>query len=96
MTIELTIAMYKIAGNELRRAILDIENLKPNLLHVVQQRMDEHDAEMASKYVANNAAQPNLEQVNETQEWSEHSPKGGNAKKKSSGKLPTVEEEKKK
>lgn len=51
MAIELTTTLYKITGNELRNMVMGIENIKPNLLHLIQQRFDEIDAEVGSKYV---------------------------------------------
>lgn len=35
MAIELTTTLYKITGNELRNMVMSIENLKPNLLHLI-------------------------------------------------------------
>jgi len=73
VSIEVTMAMYKIVGPELKRMIQEIENLKPNILQTITKRMEEHDASTGQKFTRPEQQQQQypLEKVEETQEWSE-------------------------
>ena len=39
VAIEVSLAMYKIIGNEVKQMIQDVEGLKPNLLQTIAKRM---------------------------------------------------------
>lgn len=43
--------MYKSCGAELKKMILEIDGLKPNLLQILTKRMQEIDEGKGSKYV---------------------------------------------
>jgi len=49
LAIELSVTLYQILGQEVRDAVHNIENLKPNLLQQIIERMDEIDKVMTER-----------------------------------------------
>jgi len=73
VAVELCATLYQILGQEIRIAVNNIENLKPNLLSQINQRMDEID-EIQMQNQESPDVVNNLSLVEETNENNEHSP----------------------
>ena len=88
IAIDVTVELYKKCGAELKRMVQEVDKLKPHLLQEITSRLQHVDQGRGTKYVAGSSdpeggigtAQENvvggLEQVAETNEWSEQSPSG--------------------
>jgi len=63
IAIEVTVALYRIIGGEVKRMVQEVEGIKPNMLQTITKRMNEIDEQKGGKYVVNNVEadkNPNL------------------------------------
>ena len=76
VAIEVTLAIYKIVGNEVRQLVQEIEGLKPNIMQTITKRMAQIDSgggSLGGKYITGSIIDANrsgmeLEQIPEANE----------------------------